>query len=282
MIAKTTENADEFVSAAGEWLSADPVGNTIILGMTAGLRYRPPGAPAITLCWVTDQDGAGGQVVGAAVHSAPYLALLTEMPPSAAAALADEMAVGSPRIAGVLAPTAVSSAFAERWSRTTGTSAREGRKELVFVLDTPPVLPERPAPAGQSRTGGEQDLDLVTEWLMAAAEGSLLTKEDARRTAQRQLAGGLIKIWEDDAGPAAIVGWTAPVAGVVRFGPFYAAPDRRRGGYVRALVAETLSELSKEGVTGVAYPGQDNVPVQKLLESFGFRPLRTMAEYHFE
>ncbi len=282
MLAKTTSSSDEFISATGELLESDPVGNSIILTMLAGLRYRPPAAPAITWSWVSEQGEDGERVVGASAFSAPYLVVLSGMPAEAAAALADALAAGPDPVPGVIGEDVAAAAFARQWSRATGRPAAEGRRELVLQLDADTVVADREAPSGHSRPAVLEELELLTDWCLEAAHGSRLTRQDAARTVQQQIAAGRLQVWEDD-GPVAILGRSAAVSGAGRYGPVYTRPERRGKGYVRALLIEAAQGRHEQQAPVVAaYVDLGNQAVQKLFTSIGFRPSLTMAEYRFD
>lgn len=281
MLVKATESADEFLSAAGEWVASDPVDNSIVLTMLAGMKYRPKEAPAITWSYVLEQGGAEEKIIGAAAFSAPYLVILTDMPAEAAAALADALCAGPDPLPGVLGPDGAAAAFARQWSRITGREAAEGRSERVLRLDAGTEVPRFTAASGHSRPATVQELDLITDWYLEAVQGSQLTREDAQRTAKQQIAAGRLWIWDDD-GPVAMLGRTAAVHGVARYGPLYVTPEHRGSGVARALFSEMLRQ--REGYQapiGAAFTDTENHVIRSLISSLGFRPTTTMAEYRF-
>ncbi|MFF2955949.1 GNAT family N-acetyltransferase [Kitasatospora sp. NPDC057965] len=250
--------------------------------MLAAAKFRPPTAPPTNWSRVEDPASDGGPVVGAAAFTPPHLVVLSGMPTAAAAALGAELGAGPDPLPGVIGSDPASGAFAEAWSKTTGRPARADRRELVLCLDGPAAPNGRPAPSGQSRAARAEELELLTDWCLEAAHGARLSREIARRSVQGQIAGGLLRVWEDDGQPVAAVGRTAAVAGVVRFNPVYSRPEARRGGYVRALLAEAATGLRADGLTGLAVLGEANTAVQGLFTSLGFRPVGGLSEYRFD
>ncbi|WP_344334219.1 GNAT family N-acetyltransferase, partial [Kitasatospora putterlickiae] len=137
---------------------------------------------------------------------------------------------------------------------------------------------------GQVRAAEATETELFTDWCLEAAHGAGLSRETARRSVQGQIAGGLLRVWEDDGRPVAILGRTATVAGVVRYNPMYVRSEARRGGYGRALLAEVLREVhSGDGAPlGLAVTAEGNGAIRSLFESFGFRPAGGLSEYRFD
>ncbi|WP_380279719.1 GNAT family N-acetyltransferase [Kitasatospora purpeofusca] len=229
-----------------------------------------------------DPASDGEPVVGAAAFTPPHLVVLSGMPQAAAAALGAELGAGPDPLPGVIGSDPASAAFAGAWSRATGRPARADRREHVLRLDGPAVPNARPAPSGRSRAARAEESELLTDWCLEAAHGARLSREIARRSVQGQIAGGLLRVWEDGGQPLAVVGRTAAVAGVVRYNPAYSRPEARRGGYVRALLAEAVAELRADGLIGLAVVGEANTAVRGLFESLGFRRVGGLSEYRFD
>ncbi|MFB7475667.1 GNAT family N-acetyltransferase [Kitasatospora sp. NPDC056184] len=284
MLVKTTRNTEEFISESGEWIAGNPVENSILLTMMAGAKFRPPTAPPITWSRVEDPDSGAAPVVGVAAFTAPHLVVLSGMPAAAAAALGAELGAGPDLLPGVIGPDAAAAAFAAAWSGATGRPARPDRREQVLRLDGAPLPLGRPAPSGQTRAAAADESELFTDWCLAAAHGAGLSRETAARSVQGQIAGGLLRVWEDDGRAVAILGRTATVAGVVRYNPMYVRPEIRRGGYGRALLAEVLAEVhgGERPPVGLAVTAEGNSAIRALFESFGFRPSGGLAEFRFD
>ncbi|MFC5667304.1 GNAT family N-acetyltransferase [Kitasatospora misakiensis] len=284
MLVKTTRNTEEFISETGEWIAGNPVENSILLTMMAGAKFRPPTAPPITWSRVEDPDSGSAPVVGVAAFTPPYLVVLSGMPEAAAAALGAELGAGPDRIPGVIGPDAAAAAFAAAWSGASGRPARADRREQLLRLDGAPLPSGRPAPPGLVRAALPEEAELFTDWCLEAAHGAGLSRETAARSVQGQIAGGLLRVWEEDGRPVAILGRTATVAGVVRYNPMYVRPENRRGGYGRTLLGELLAEVhgGEAAPIGLAVTAEGNSAIRSLFESFGFRPAGGLSEFRFD
>ncbi|MFB8242899.1 GNAT family N-acetyltransferase [Kitasatospora purpeofusca] len=282
MFVKTTRNTEEFVSETGGWLAGNPVENSILLTMLVGAKFRPPTAPPIAWSRVEDPASDTAPVVGVAAFTAPHLVVLSGMPTAAAAALGAELGAGPDLLPGVIGPDAAAAAFAAAWSEATGRPARADRREQMLCLDGAVTADGRPAPEGQSRAAREEEAELFTDWCLEAAHGSGLSRETAARSVRGQIAAGLLRAWELDGEPVAILGRTATVAGVVRYSPMFSRPNVRRGGYARALLTESAAEVRAEGLIGLALTAEGNDKVQKLFRSLGFHPAGGFSEFRFD
>src|SRR3954471_8351783 len=110
---QSTTDPERYLAAAGAFLRADPVANTVPLTVVEALLAQgaepgDPGAPV--LGWWTDADG--GAVTGAFLLNPPYPLLLSAMPAPAVDALADVLADGERPVAGVNASQGAADRFA--------------------------------------------------------------------------------------------------------------------------------------------------------------------------
>ncbi|MFE2108583.1 GNAT family N-acetyltransferase [Kitasatospora sp. NPDC059463] len=286
MLVRTTRDTEDFATQTGGWIAADPVANSILLTLLKGAQFRPPAAPPTTWSRVEDPASDGSPVVGAAAFTPPHPVVLSGMPAAAAAALGAELGAetgaGAERAPGVIGADPSAAAFAGAWSRATGRSARADRREHLLSLDGPAPAEPRPAVPGRSRAARPEESELFTDWCLEAAHGAGLGREIVRRSLRGQIAGGLLRVWEEDGQPVAVLGRTAAVAGVTRFNPLCSRPGLRHDGCARALLGEAVAALRADGLTGLAVVGDGNPAARGLFESFGFRRVGGLSEYRFD
>ncbi|MFF8773917.1 GNAT family N-acetyltransferase [Kitasatospora sp. NPDC015120] len=282
MLVRTTRDTEEFVARTGGWIAGDPVANSILLTLLTGAQFRPPTAPPTDWSRVEDPASDGSPVVGAAAFTPPHPVVLSGMPAAAAAALGAALGARAARAPGVIGTDPASAAFAGAWSRATGRSARADRREHLLSLDGPAPAEPRPAVPGRSRAARPEESELFTDWCLAAAHGAGLGREIVRRSLRGQITGGLLRVWEEDGQPVAVLGRTAAIAGVTRFNPLCSRPGVRHDGCARALLAEAVAALRADGLTGLAVVGDGNPAARGLFESFGFRRVGGLSEYRFD
>ena len=199
----TSQDVRAFVGAAGEFLRAAPVENTVLLTEAAYLVANAPAGGRFG--WFAD---AGGPVSGAFLQAPRHAAVLSSMPAAAAQSLVDI----------ITPPYDVDSRMATAWSDRS--IAEESRITLYRLAD----LPGRTPYAGRARVATDDDRDLLVDWyerMMAAFPDD---PSDLAYVVDDPLSYGGITLWEVDGVPTAMAGRSRLVAGMVRLGATY-APD---------------------------------------------------------
>ncbi|GAA3335486.1 GNAT family N-acetyltransferase [Amorphoplanes nipponensis] len=267
-----TDDIDEFLAGAGDQLRARPVENTILLTITDTLRHRGPhafGAGTPVFGWCGD---------GAFLRTPPRGALLTEMPPEAAAALA--LSLAGTDLPAVAAPDKVAEAFAAEWRRLTGAVPRLAGRQRLYRLDT--LIPPDPPAPGAGRVAEERDRALLLDWMAAFHEE---IGEDPQRSAEfvdDKLSHGGLLLWEDGGRPVSIAGATRPVAGTVRVIAVYTPREHRAKGYAgAATTAVTRAALDAGATDVVLFTDLDNPTSNALYQRLGFTPVEDRRTVEF-
>jgi len=236
-----TDDADEFLVGAGDFLRARPVQNTVLLTITDTLKQRGrhafgDGTPVFGWC----DDGAF-------LRTPPRGALLSEMSPVAAAELA--VALAGTDLPAIAAPDKVAEAFSAEWQRLTGIAGRLAGRQRLYRLDT--LTPPDPPAPGAGRIAERRDRELLIEWVVAFHEE---IGEDPRRSAEivdDKLSYGGLLLWEDGGRPVSMAGLTRPAAGMVRVMAVYTPGAYRSRGYAGAATTAVTRAALDAGVTDV-------------------------------
>jgi predicted GNAT family acetyltransferase len=273
----TTADPGSFLERTEGFLLRDPVAHNVLV---TNIRARRDGAvtdPApATYAAVLDGSGA---VVGAAMRTPPHPVFLSCMPPAAVAPLVDAMVIACPDAAGVTGMVAEAEAFANAWTAGTGASLSVDRNQRLYRLDAV-VAP--PAPPGDWRLAGTADTDLLVTWIEAfELETGVGAGGAARRYVEAHIARGLGFVWIDGAA-VSFVGTSPLAGGVVRVGPVYTPPDRRRRGYAAALVA-AVSQRALDGGADLCalYTDLANPTSNSIYMAVGYRPVGDVTAYRF-
>jgi predicted GNAT family acetyltransferase len=89
-------------------------------------------------------------------------------------------------------------------------------------------------------------------------------------------------VWDDE-GPVSLVAIQPAVAGVVRVGPVYTPPDRRRHGYTGMAVAEVSRRMFAAGAsTCMLFTDLANPTSNKIYAEVGYRPFADWEEHDFK
>lgn len=294
----TTGAAGEFLSAAGEFLRAEPARNTVILSVTESLRLRAaarpaphppgPGQPAqpgdaepLVGWWRPGPPSTGGTAVcGAFLHTPGFPVFLTRMANEAVTELAGVLAASRRRVCGVDAEAQAAEAFAEAWRRRTGDAARVHRLSRLYRLGT--LVRPDPGPQGRARVAGERDRDLLIGWLAAFAGEVGDEARDHGAEVDERLGYDGLTIWEAGGAAVSMAGITRIVSGIARVAPVYTPPALRARGYAGAVTAAVTQAALDAGATGVVlYTDLANPTSNALYQRLGYRPVEDRTVLSF-
>jgi hypothetical protein len=280
-----TEDLDEFLTLAGEFLRSRPVLHTVPLTVTDALRSRGmhlygEGAPVFG---VLGRDGA----VRAAFFRTPpnfltLTALTAEQADALAAQLADQGDQGD-QLPGVSAELDTAAAFAAAWQRHTGADPTIHTRHRLYRLGEL-TIPE-PTPPGGPRVAVASDREQLKCWHVefgkAVGGGRLL---DSDEWAGARIAYGGVTLWEaPDGTPVSMAGVTEKVAGQVRVAPVYTPADLRGRGYAGAVTAEVSRAALAAGVDEVVlFTDLANPTSNALYQRIGYRPVADFVGYDFK
>lgn len=218
-----TEDVEQYLRAAGEFLRSRPAEHNVALTVSATVAAgNVPGHPNPPLFgWLTRD----GRVCGAIVHTRPFPLGLFGL----AAADATELAVvlnDAGRVVDYVAgPVDVVPAFAE--------AARRGSEvvghQLLYRLGE--LVAPRPT-AGQARLAQRSDREVLEDFT------KVFTEEDTSRPFDQigeRLSYNGIWLWEVDGEPVSVASLSRSVAGMVRVGLVATPPEHRGHGYAAAV-----------------------------------------------
>ncbi|MFI6338412.1 GNAT family N-acetyltransferase [Streptomyces sp. NPDC050535] len=277
-----TEDVDDFLARAGDFLRSRPGLHVMPLTWTARLRAR--GA---------DSFGTGAPVFGMLYREGEVHATFYRLPPSGlgltpltpeqADALAAHLAALRHSLPSVSADHGTATVFAEAWQRHTGATPRLRDTRLrLYRLGT--LTPPEPMPAGRSRVLGEQDHEQVIFWCgeFAKAVGEVVTV-DADSWAGTRYADKRYTLWETPHGtPVSIAGMNPMIGGQVQVDIVYTPAHLRGHGYAGAVTAEVSRAALTAGAREVVlFADLANPTSNALYQRLGYRTLTDWAAYDF-
>lgn len=261
-----TDSVDEFLAGAGDFLRARPAEHTVLLTVTETVRQR--GGPAVF----------GWCGAGAFVRTPPREALLSEMPPAAAAALAASLA--GTDLPGVAAPGAVTEAFAAEWQRLTGVTGKVTGGQRLYRLEQ--LTPPDPAAPGAARIAGASDRDLLIDWMTAFQRELGEGPRGAAEFVDDKLSHDGIMLWEHAGQPVSMAGTSRPAAGMARVQAVYTPREHRARGYAGATTAAVTRAALDAGVTDVVlFADLDNPTSNALYQRLGYVPISDRRTVEF-
>jgi GNAT superfamily N-acetyltransferase len=267
-----TRDIGEFTAAAGGYLRADPVRNTVPLSVLAALHgsgLAAYGDTSPVFGWHVSAGGPeSGTVDGAVLQTPPHPLLVAGFPPGSAADLI--RALGDRAPDGANMPADDTAEFSAAWAAATGGGVHVHHRMRLFRL-AGLVPPDPPAP-GCARAPGPDDFDLLVRWTEAFG-AETATAGDAVREVREHLSYGGITLWAGDR-PAAMAMLSREVAGVCRVGTVYTPPGRRGRGYGGAVTAAVSQQALDAGAADIVlYTDLANPTSNALYQRLGFGPV---------
>ena len=276
------DDATAFLAEAEPLLLADEARHNLILGIAGTIRATPDLYPLRSLWLVRD----AGEVVAAALRTAPYNLILAKPRSTAAlAALAETVAVAE-EIPGVTGTEPEIHEFAELWSQHSGVPGRVNMRQGVYALDQVELVP---SVSGSARVATQHDRDLALRWWIAFGDEVLHEGGPGRERAEASLdhklsdpASGIL-LWEDGGEPVSLAGWGGPTPNGIRIGPVYTPPELRGRGYATAVTAE-LSQRQLDGGRSFCFLYTDlaNPTSNAIYERIGYRRVCDSKQFAFE
>jgi predicted GNAT family acetyltransferase len=267
-----TDNVDDFLAGAGEFLRSRPVENTVLLTVTDNVRQRGSAAygdePPM-FGWCDD---------GAFLRTPPHSALLSVMSPADATDLAARLA--DTQLPSVIGPDATVEAFAAEWQRRTGTTAAEKGRQRLFRLGT--LVPPTPPAPGAARVAGAEDRDLLVAWMTTFQREIGELPQHTGDFVDDKLSYGGLSLWEVNGEPVSMAGLTRNEAGMVRVQAVYTPREHRTHGYAGAITTAVSRAALDAGATDVVlFTDLANPTSNALYQRIGFTPIedRTLVEF---
>jgi ribosomal protein S18 acetylase RimI-like enzyme len=264
-----TQRLADFISAADEYLRAEPVRNTVPLTVLEALRQRGLSAYADNAPLFGWHESQSGVADGAFLQTPPHPLLVAGLPPAASPGLVKLIAGRKPGGASLADTDATE--FGAAWAAVTGGSATIVLRMRLFRLGQ--LAPPEPFPPGAARLAAGSDLELLLRWNDEFVAETGAGGEDSARTVADRLSYDGITLWEDGGEPVAMATLTRHVAGVCRLGSVYTPPGCRRRGYGAAVTTAASRRALDQGAAAVVlYTDVANPASNALYQRLGFRP----------
>ncbi|WNV85660.1 GNAT family N-acetyltransferase [Umezawaea sp. Da 62-37] len=269
-----TEDLDEFLARAGEFLRSRPALHTTPLTTIEKLRTRGPGAGTTVFGWLVEEGE-----VRACLHRLPTLRVnATVLSPDQSDALAAHLVDAGLAVSGVSAVHDTSTAFAEAWRRRTGATSMPTWAVRLHRLGA--LTPPDPFPEGRRRTPDREEvIRWCGEFVVEVGEAPGL---DAEAWAGSRFADKHFAFWEVGGTPVAMAASTTMVAGMVRVDPVYTPPRFRGRGHAGAVTAEVSRAALAAGATDVVlFTDPANPTSNALYRRLGYVPIADFTGHAF-
>jgi RimJ/RimL family protein N-acetyltransferase len=269
-----TEDVEDFLTRAGDFLRSRPALHTTPLTVTEKLRTR--GAAEATVFGRLESAGE----VRAIFYRGPSQRLtLTPLSRQQAGTLAAHLAGLGHCLSGVTADHDTAAAFAESWQQHTGAAPVPSVRVRLYRLGT--LTPPQPCPAGRGRVVDARDHDQLVRWC-----GEFLAtvgEAPAGSWADSRFADKHFTFWETpDGTPVSMAGSTSMVGGMIRVDPVYTPAHLRGRGYAGAVTVEVSRAALTAGATDVVlFTDPANATSNALYQRIGYVPVADFTGYDF-
>ena len=255
-----------FLDHSQEWLVKDELKNSAMLAVARLLvtNLHPFERPYY-MAVIESDDG----IIGCAVRSPPDSLLLAEVPASAIALLAADVATVYEKLPGVTAMENVARAFAEHWQRRRGDSWSINHWDWYALEQVVP--PENRAP-GALRLAESSDLEFVRSCAPNFARETD-TLVDVAAFYERRVSSASLYIWENE-GPCSLVAASGITPNSIRISGVYTTPDNRLNGYASAAVAEVSQlMLDRDHKFCVLFADRSDPHANSMYQKIGYHPI---------
>lgn len=275
-----TDNIDDFLARAGDFLRARPALHTTPLTTIEKLREHPDAyGPEPPLFGLLE---SAGEVRAICLLLATRRVTLTQLSPEQADALAARLAALGRPLAGVTADHDTATLFAEAWQRHTGATPEAHWWGRLHRLGT--LTPPEPRPAGRGRAVTASDHEQLIRFCneFAAEVGEPATLDVGSWTRSR-FADKHFTFWQTPQGtPVSMAGSTSMVSGMIRVDPVYTPAHLRARGYAGAVTVEVTRTALAAGATDVVlFTNPANATSNALYRRIGYIPLADFTGYRF-
>jgi predicted GNAT family acetyltransferase len=274
---------EPFYARAEPFLLAHEAEHNLPLGICSTLLTQPDTYAQPPYLALVEQEG---DVVAAAIRTPPFNLVLSliagERRDEELTLLVDNLRTVDPDLPGVLGPSVVSRAFAERWQTATGQPYRPGMRQRIYRLTA--VQPPVGVP-GHARPATDADRPLLEAWMAAfgaetGVDGDL---RDPREWAARTLTSPDrdVLLWED-VEPVSLACSSASTPNGKRIGPVYTPPEARGRGYASACTA-AVSQLQLDRGRRFCFLFTDlaNATSNHIYQTIGYAPVSDVEIYLF-
>lgn len=275
-------SAAEFLLRTQSLRAADPF-RTNILGSVATAVADGSLTYDSYLWWVLI-DGQG-QMIGAAMRTAPHGMVLSPMPVNAISELAQAVSLQDDELPSVSGPTTVVEKFIEEYRKTQShgslRTAEMEEQHLLYALGELSM----PSVNGVMTTASLDDYELLLKWYLEFSQDTGVLMPNPQGSINAGLGRNSYRFWLVEGEKVCLAGHAplvnTPSGTVARIGPVYTPPQHRRNGFAGALTAALSQELVEQGTKAMLYTDAANPTSNSIYQKIGYEQIDKNAQYTF-
>ncbi|MFC8374171.1 GNAT family N-acetyltransferase [Streptomyces sp. NPDC057239] len=279
-----TEDIDDFLARAGDFLRSRPALHNTPLTDIEKLRTRGAGAHSAEAT-VFGLLESGGEVCAIFYRRPRGQLWITPLSTEQAGALVAHLASLGHSPSGVLGDHDTATAFADAWHQQTGAAPVPFWRTHLYRLGT--LTPPQPRPEGQGRVVGGKDRGHVVRWCrdfcVDVGEQRSIDLIDAGSWSDSRFGDRHFTFWETpDGTPVSMAAATSIVGGMIRVDPVYTPAHLRGRGYAGAVTVEVSRAALAAGATDVVlFTDPANPTSNALYQRIGYVRVGDFTGYEF-
>jgi predicted GNAT family acetyltransferase len=275
-------DASTFLRLAGPLLTSSEARHNLMLGLAGTLVSQPELYPEFRLWIVIEAD----RPLAAALRTPPHNLVVADTDDRhALEALLLAVHRDQGDLPGLVANTPTADDATEIWVDMTGATVALRFGQGVFELTE---IADVPRPDGATRRVEREDRDLAVGWIEAFSDEALRHQPFDRERLGHAVDARLgrddagLWLWEVDAEPVSLAGFSGPTTTGIRIGPVYTPPAHRGRGYATALVADLSREMLGRGYRACfLFTDLSNPTSNAIYERIGYRRIADAFEIRF-
>jgi RimJ/RimL family protein N-acetyltransferase len=276
-----TDDPQYYAKTALDFLRADPIGNTVALGVAVRLHASPrEPRPGDCYGWWTD---AAGEVGAAFSTQVPFAVTLSaRVPEQAARTLAGAwIDSGRARPSGVFGRVEAAESIAADWAERTGGGYRPKPKHAMRLFDFAEPTPPDPAPRGEHRLATMAELALLVHWDAAFLEDcGIAPSPDQEPHIRARIEEGRSLLWTVAGTPVATACFSTVAEQTSRITGVYTPPEHRRNGYAAGVTWAVTQAAQDAGARHVLlHTDLSNPTSNAIYQRLGYRPIHDVTEF---
>lgn len=270
-VIRVVESPHEWLRVTEGFRATDPVImnllGSVAEGVVNGITYE-------SALWLVIEEG--DEVIGCAIRTAPWPAVISPMPEHASLALGTWFTENAQDVFEVTGPIGEVLSLAEAREKTVHIRVSEYIRVLTDLSEVSPC-------PGRMRLAHEADLPLLLAWFERFHHEADLAAPASDERVRASLRDERLWVWENDGmvamgGHAPLVTTTSVKVG--RIGPIYTDPSHRGHGYATALTHAIAANLKRSCDIVMLFTDAGNPTSNHIYERLGFTIATEMVEAH--
>ena len=221
-------------------------------------------------------------VVATAIRTPPRKLILSRAIDSQAVELiAEDLAVDSQSLPGVIAPSTEAETFVTTWQRLTGQSDELALAMRIHQLEKVKAINKA---SGSFRIAIESDRNLLIDWIQAfeqEALGDNEPKSDYQLWFNRHLESKSLFVWQDNVVVSMAASSGATPNGI-RINAVYTPPEYRGKGYATSCVTQISQLLLNKYKYCFLFTDLANSVSNHIYRKIGYSPTGNISNYSFD